>query len=103
MARHRMRIRCAFLPFPGPSRSLTPSRLGRACPRLAQSSTAPYGVWADFPPDLLWYEPIEYVKDTEAFMEYERQLELEAQQDAGYAQEEADLEQMEEEEDLPMP
>lgn len=60
-------------------------------------------IWADFPPDLLWYEPIEYVKDTEAFREYKRQLELEAQQDAGYAQEEADLEQMEEDEDLPMP
>ena len=61
-------------------------------------------IWADFPPDLLWYEPIEYVKDTsKAFMlEYQRQLELEAQQDADYAQEEADLEQMEEE-DLPMP
>ena len=43
------------------------------------------------------------MKDTEAFMEYQRQLELEAQQDADYAQEEADLEQMEEEEDLPMP
>ena len=60
-------------------------------------------IWADFPPDLLWYEPIEYVKDTEAFREYKHQLELEAQQDAGYAQEEADLEQMEEDEDLPMP
>ena len=61
--------------------------------------------WAAFPPDLLWYKPIEYqyVKDTEAFREYKHQLELEAQQDAGYAQEEADLEQMEEEEDLPMP
>ena len=43
------------------------------------------------------------MKETVAFKQYERQLEDEANQDAGYAQEEADLEQMEEEEDLPMP
>ena len=103
MARHLMRIRCAILPFPGLSRSLTPSRLGRACSRLAQSSTAPYGLTFRPTSCALWYEPIEYVKETVAFKEYERQLEDEANQDAGYAQEVADLEQMEEEDDLPMP
>ena len=69
----------------------------------AQSSTAPYGLTFRPTSCALWYEPIEYVKETVAFKEYERQLEDEANQDAGYAQEVADLEQMEEEDDLPMP
>ena len=43
------------------------------------------------------------VEETEALLEYERQLEDEAKQDADFAQEEAVPELMEEEEDLPMP
>ena len=51
----------------------------------------------------MWHERRESVEETEALLEYERQLEDEAKQDANFAQEEAVPELMEEEEDLPMP
>ena len=55
MARHRMRTRRAFLPFPGPFRSLTPSLLWQGKQKAGVRLC--HGIWGDFPHSDVWYEP----------------------------------------------
>ena len=59
-------------------------------------------VWEDYPPDLIWYEPEENIEDT-LLEEYKARLSEDESQEAASAQEDAELDDLEEEEDMPPP
>ena len=60
-------------------------------------------VWEDFPPDVVWYEIEANVNGTIAYEQYMEQLANDESEAAAAAQEEAELEELEDEEDLPPP
>ena len=59
-------------------------------------------VWEDYPPDLIWYEPEENIDDT-LLEEYKARLSEDESQEAASAQEDTELDDLEEEEDMPPP
>ena len=60
-------------------------------------------VWEDFPPDVVWYETEANVDGTIAYEQYLEQLANDESEAAAAAQEEAELAEMEDEEDMPAP
>ena len=60
-------------------------------------------VWEDFPPDVVWYEIEANIDGTIAYEQYMEQLANDESEAAAAAQEEAELEELEDEEDLPPP
>ena len=92
--------------LPSHARSLsTPSLLsvGRARCVRGSSSTAASCVWEDFPPDVVWYEIEANVNGTIAYEQYMEQLANDESEAAAAAEEEAELEELEDDEDLPPP
>ena len=59
-------------------------------------------VWKDYPPDLIWYEPAENIADA-LLEEYKARLSEDESQKAASAKEDAELDEMEDEEDMPPP
>ena len=59
-------------------------------------------VWENYPPDLMWYEPEENIGES-LLDEYKARLSEDMSQDASIAQEDAELDDLEEEEALPPP
>ena len=59
-------------------------------------------VWENYPPDLMWYEPEETIEES-LLDEYKARLSEDESQEAASAQEDAELDDLEEEEDMPPP
>ena len=57
-------------------------------------------VWKDYPPDVVWYEPRENV-GVELIEQYEARAAAEAAEEEASAQEEAELDELEDEEAMP--
>ena len=72
MASHRMRTKCAFLPFSGPFRYLTPSLFWQGKQKAGKRLYR--GIWDDFPHSDVWYDPASMINHTAAFEAYKRQL-----------------------------
>ena len=60
-------------------------------------------VWEDFPPDVIWYETEANVKGTIAYAQYTETLANDESEAAAAAKEDAELDDMEDEEDMPPP
>ena len=60
-------------------------------------------VWEDFPPDVVWYEIKDNIDGTIAYEQYMEQLAKDESDEAAAAQEDAELDEMEDEEDMPPP
>ena len=58
-------------------------------------------VWENYPPDLVWYEPAENV-GCKLLEEYEQRVVAEAGEEEAEAREDAQLQQMEEEDTMPL-
>ena len=59
-------------------------------------------VWENYPPDLMWYEPEENIEES-LLDEYKARLSEDESQEAASAKEDAELDEMEDEEDMPPP
>ena len=61
-------------------------------------------VWEDFSPDVVWYEIKDNIGGTIAYEQYMEQLAKdESGDEAAAAQEDAELDEMDDEEDMPPP
>ena len=88
--------------LPSHVRSLTPS-LPLAGQDAQGSQALSMHVWEDFPPDVVWYETEANVDGTIAYEQYLEQQANDESEAAAAAQEEAELAEMEDEEDMPAP
>ena len=59
-------------------------------------------VWENYPPDLMWYELEENIEES-LLDEYKARLSEDESQEAASAKEDAELDEMEDEEDMPPP
>ena len=101
MATVYMQIRCALLPsLPMPALS-HPHFCWQG--KMRKGVKLYRCVWEDFPPDVVWYEIEANVNGTIAYEQYMEQLANDESEAAAAAQEEAELEELEDEEDLPPP